>query len=71
MQERLGSYRSDLMFSTKILVKPRQMQLLEDQFRMLGSKSDSLSQEFDKIRKMVTVVTNERHLAGMEGTKDA
>lgn len=59
------------MFSTKILVKPRQMQLLEDQFRMLASKSDSLSQEFDKIHKMVTVVTNERHLAGMEGTKDA
>ena len=47
------------------------MQLLEDQFRMLGSKSDSLSQEFDKIRKMVTVVVNERHLDGMDGSKDA
>ena len=43
------------------------MELLEDQFKMLTSKGESLSQEFDKIRNMLSIVTNERHIEGLEG----
>ena len=58
-----------MIFSTKILVKPRQMELLEDQFKMLNSKTDSLSQEFGNIRKMLAVITNDKHLSGLEGVQ--
>jgi hypothetical protein len=38
---------------------------------MLTSKSDSLAQEFEKVRNMLTVITNEKHLVGFEGAKDS
>ena len=33
---------------------------------MLAAKSESLASEFDKVRKMVTDVADEKHLAGLD-----
>lgn len=46
------------------------MELLEDQFKMLTSKSESLTHEFDKVRGMLKVITNEKHMEGLEGVKE-
>lgn len=46
LQARMSSYHQDLMFSHKILVKPQQTGLLEEQYGMLKSKSESLLSEY-------------------------
>jgi hypothetical protein len=46
MFEGMKNTRVEQEFSGKILVKPRQMELIEEQMQMLTSKSDSISLEF-------------------------
>ena len=41
--------------------------MLADQLNMLGAKSDSLSADFTRIRKMLDSVVDESYLHGLEG----
>lgn len=70
-QERMSGYRTDQSFSTKILAKPRQMEILEEQFKMLAAKSDSLGSEIGRVKTMIATVTDEKHLQGVEGIKQS
>lgn len=46
------------------------MEVIEEQFKMLGAKSESLTTEFTRARELIQKVADERHLIGMEGLKD-
>ena len=67
--ERAAGYKTDHIFGAKILAKPRQMEIIEEQFRMLQGKSDSLLHELTRARDLVSKVTDERHLHGLDGLK--
>ncbi len=64
LQDRMAGYYKDLEFSQKILVKSRQMEILDEQFTMLKGRSESLQQEYAKIKKILDIVINEGHLEG-------
>ncbi len=66
LQEKILGYRNDLMFSMKILAKPRQNDLLEEQVNMLKGKSESLKDSYESnIKKLIPLVANESHLVGL------
>lgn len=65
----MGGYRADLTFSMKILAKPRQMEMLEEQFKMLSSKAESVSNDFTRIKDLVKLIVDPRHIEGLEGAK--
>jgi hypothetical protein len=66
LSERAGGYRTDHSFGSRILAKPRQLEILEEQLRMLGSKSESLNFEFARARELLRKATDSRHLQGLE-----
>ena len=66
LQEKILGYRNDIMFSMKILAKPRQNDLLEEQINMLKGKSESLKESYEaNIKKMIPFVANDTYLEGL------
>ena len=59
------------MFGAKILAKPKQFEMLEEQLKMLTAKSESLDGELQKVRSMIGKVAVEDYLHGLEGVASA
>ena len=64
----MTSHRNYQAFDFKILAKPRQMELLDERLTMMKAKSESIKTEFNRIRGLFKVITDESHLRGLEGT---
>jgi archaellum component FlaC len=65
----MAGYRADMTFSMKILAKPRQMEMIEEQLKMLSAKAESVSNDFSRIKELVRLIVDPRHIEGLEGAK--
>jgi citrate lyase beta subunit len=70
IHDRMLAFQSNLGFSLKTLAKPRQIEVLDEQLKMVTGKRDSISSEFARAREILERVTDEAYLQGLEGLKD-